>query len=851
MKKNRFFKIAAATLFLCFSVANSASCVNLTKVFSLDGTWGLTGYSPDKSRHVTLEGTVPGQVHPDLQRAGLIPDPFWRDNADQCQWPEHWEWRYKKNFDLPVDFPTKRVKLQFDGLDTYAEIYLNGRLVGKTEDMFLPYEFDISNSWLRLSNNVLEVRFKPIESLVGEESREKPFSAAFGDNMRSYVRRMQCTFGWDWVHRFVTAGIWKSCRIVSYDDARIDHIFVYTKSIKEHQAELKLELGTTIFENSNIMSKFLITDPKGKVVWTRSERITSPVMKFDVTISDPLLWWPNGAGEQALYQITTVLTDTLGRELNRYTTETGIRTVSIEELPDADNQGKSFTLIVNGKKIFVKGGNWVPADPFPSRITGQKYNLLIAQARDAGMNMLRSWGGGIYEADAYWHACNRMGIMVSQDFLLACAEYPENDTKFKLLLKQEFEANIKRLRNNPSLVFWCGDNELGLNSKPDDNWSCKNLHQIMTAPLVANLDPSRVFRLTSPFGDDLKTNNSPRYGDSHISGFFNDEIREGDLHDYRKIISKYCSGRFMSENAAAGSPPKRSLLKFMDEQDLKGSEMYEYHTKDNPYTSGGLTLFRSLERCATLLYGDPENNNDRRISQLEYTQYDFVRLAMEGSRRLKFYTSGIQFWMYNDCWPASGWSLIDYWGNRKAAWFAMASGARPVIAASEMTEKLIKWWICNDLSSDANVNVEVKVQPLAGKAKWVKQIKINVPANSSMVAMELPLDEMKEKLGDNAVLVCEISYDKGFDRSYWTAGLPKDTKYPKTTLKISQKRESNKGEITIKSDKWARVITLSADADLDFEDNYFELLPGETRVINWKSRDCPFSGQISVTCWNQ
>ena len=822
---------------------------NTTKVFSLDGKWELTGYSPDKSKHYTLEGTVPGQVHPDLQREGLIPDPFWRDNAEQCQWPEHWEWKYKKTFDLPEKFPNDWLALQFDGLDTYADIFLNGKKIGipgttTTNDMFLPYEFDVSKGWLKQKGNVLEVRFYPIEKIVGEQAKLKSLPGAFADPLRPYVRRMQCTFGWDWVHRFITAGIWKSCRIVSYPKARVDDLFIYTKSLSENNAELQVELSCTL-KNSTVKSyKLSLVSPENKVVWEKSASAESSTMKLNFNLKNPQLWWPSGAGEQPLYTLIAVLLDSNGEELNRKTVETGIRTSEIEELPDNDGVGRSFTIKINGKRIFAKGANWVPADPFPSRITPEKYTLLLEQARDAGINMLRIWGGGIYEPETFWHLCNKLGIMVSQDFMLACQAYPEDDENFVNLLKNEFTANICMIRNNPSLIFWCGDNELGLGNKPSDTWSCKLMHQKMTAPLIASLDPSRVFRITSPMGTDPATNNSAISGDSHMSAYYEEKGK-----DYRKVIDKFSAGRFMSEHAAAGLPPKRVLMKFMTEEDLKTSEMLEYHTKDNPYCEGGLTLFRRVEHQAESLYGSPGEDQDRRIKQMEYLQYEVVRLAMEASRRRKFYTSGIQFWMYNDCWPASGWSLVDYWGGRKAAWYAMAAGSRPVIVASQTTEESIKWWVTSDLYVNVKVEVEVQVQPCVGKSRWTKKLNIDVPANTSVLALELPLNEIKEKLGNDAVLVCKINYNKGSDRSFWTLGLPQDIKYPKATLKVTEKRNGDEGEVTISTDNWARVVTLNAD--VDFEDNYFELLPGETRTIKWKSSLHPFSNKIKVSCWNQ
>lgn len=816
--------------------------------FSLDGDWKLVGYSPDKSKKLELTADVPGQVHIDLEKAKIIPSMFWRDNAEQCQWPEYWDWSYKKEFDLPQDFLNETILLQFDGLDTYSEIYLNGRIVGKTDNMFLPYEYNISKNWLLAKHNVLEVKFSSIYKHVSLKGMQKPLPSAFGDPYRSYVRRIQCTFGWDWVNRFVSAGIWRPCRIVSFKNARVEDLFAYTKSIDNNQATLELEVSNTI-KNSAASSLIVqIYNDKGVVVWENKTVPDTVLTKLEAKILNPELWWPNGAGAQALYKITASLLDKNEGILFTKTITTGIRTIAVEELKDKEiDGGSSFSIVVNGVHIYAKGGNWVPADAFPSRVTPQKYEMLIRQLKEGNMNMLRSWGGGIYEPQAFWDACNKMGIMVSQDLLMACANYPEEDPKFVSSLKKEFTANIKLLRNNPSLIFWCGDNELGFNNKPSDSWPSKKLHEAMTIPLLSKLDPSRPFRITSPLSQDPKANNSMISGDCHIGAYYTDEIMNGNLVDYRDIISKYV-GRFISEYATCGTPPKRSLLRFMTEEDLKNNEMLEYHTKDNPYTKGGLTLNRHLERTANTLYGNPGEDVDRKLRQMEYVQYDFTRQAMENSRRQMGYNSGILFWMFNDCWAASGWSMVDFWGGRKASWYAAAAGSRPIIAAPEKKGNSLKWWLSNTQIKDAKAEVVVKVQPFEGAPRWSKHFDLTIPANSSMLVTDLVLAEMKSKMGDDAILVCEVKYENGYDRSYWAEGLPSEIKYPKTNLKVQQKKTNQGGEITISADKWARVVTL--DADADFEDNYFEMLPGETRSIKWKSREGCKVDKISVKSWN-
>ena len=814
---------------------------------SLDGDWQLAGFGPGDET-LSLPARVPGNVHPDLQRAGHIADPFWRMQADDCQWVENWEWRYSREFTVEADFAKTQewVVLRFDGLDTFATILLNGEEIGRVANMFIAHEFEVSGR-LRAGVNSLEVRFVPVLRALADKPYAK-FAKTTAFNFtgeRVYARKMQCAFGWDWVHRLVTAGIWQSVTLRRYDHARIDDVYARTISLDEHHAELSVEIAATLRKSAAVRAHVEIIAPGGGVA--AAETISAEDLRatLRLTVNNPKWWWPVGYGEHPLYECRVTLLDAAGTTLDERTVEIGLRTVALEEIPD--ERGSSFTLVVNGTRVFCQGGNWVPADPFPSQVTPARYERLIGHARDARLVLLRAWGGGIYEPEAFWRACNRMGVMVSQDFLFACAAYPEDDPEFVEAIRVELTAAIKTLRNHPSLAFWCGDNELGLGSRPGEDWSLKKMHAELTGPLCAQLDPSRPFRLTSPYGGD--PNNSPLVGDMHTNSMFQRDLVQGDMRDYRAYVDAM-TGRFMSEYAASGSPPLRSVRRFMTDADLADPAMWEYHTKTNPHSGSKQTLFQTLEQDARKLYGNAATSVQS-VRHLEYVQYEFIRLAMESARRRKYADcSGIQFWMYNDCWPAAGWSVLDYWGDRKAGWYGLASGCKPVIAALDLSDPdVFRWWVCNGTPQAGGGQALISVQGWQGGPRWRRDVEFSVPANSARLIAEIPRAEVLPIMDLDSVFACEIACDAGRDRAWYFAGLPSEMEPPPATLRVIQEDSAIYGKVTVRTDHYARVVTL--EAPVDFEDNYFELLPGESRTVEWKNPAGEhLHGPVGVTCWN-
>ncbi len=794
----------------------------------LCGEWDLFGHDPSTGRTITLKGMVPGHVHRDLLREGIIPDPFWRDQANECQWVEEWEWRYRREFWLDEEtFDIDGAEIEFGGLDTFATIEINGTVVGSTENMFIPHSFAVGHL-LRPGANEVEVRLAPL----AEGLRDKPvgkYTAAFC-NDRVLVRRMQCTFHWDWVNRFVSPGIWRSVTLHAGKRAAVRNLYVYTESLTPARADLSISFDTEIECGARVTAMVTLTDEEGHMVW--SEEVQD--LSIKVSLRNPRLWWPNGYGSRPLYTCTVRLIDEAGREIDSADTTFGVRTVELEEIPDAE--GSSFTLRVNGERIFAKGSNWVPADPFPGGLEPERYERLISLAAEGNINVLRLWGGGIYEQEAFWEACDRHGVMVTADFMLACGQYPEDNPEFMAEISREFECAVRMLRNHPSLVLWSGDNELGLGAKPTDEYPGKKLSSEVTGPLCARLDPSRPFRATSPFGGDA--NNSPHAGDCHISAWYQPELYRTDMSDYRKRIEE-CRGRFVSEYAISGAPPMRSLRKFMTDEDIADPEgtMWEFHTKDNPFSEVGMSHYRMLERTAECLFG-PISDIREKVSRMEYVQYEWLRLAIESARRDKYHCSGFMSWMYNDCWPASGWSVVDYYTFPKAGYYAMKSRFAPVIASIQDAGDEYRIWVCNDTLSLADGRVTLRLSSSHGV---LAESTFSVRANESSVVMSLRKPERSE-----VMLVCDLVSSCGSDRAFFYPDMPFRMDLPKTELGVSC--EPSRGELRISSERYARVVCL--DADLYFSDNYFDMLPGEEKVVTFSAPEGGDLPHIEVSAWN-
>ena len=799
----------------------------------LNGIWTLSGENKDGTA-IEIEASVPGYVMPELEKSGILPDLFYRDNNKNCHWTEDKTWVYTKKFTVP-DADLTDAYLSFDGVDTYADIILNGRLVYKTSNMFLP--FCVSEG-LKKGENELKVVIHPYKEYV---INPKARTSAFGMFDRLYVRRVQCTFFWDWVDRFVSAGICGDVTLVIPETAEIENTHAEVAYISGRSAGISLRLKTKKALENDCRFKIDINAPDGKTVWTEEGRVFLSEIFMQAGIRNPELWWPHGYGEQPLYTVSFTLFDKDGKEIDSHKKRIGIRTVALEILQDEPGSiedkyskkltggeeghiGESLTVLVNGERIFAKGGNWVPPSPFPGRSKEYKTKAaeLVKAAAYANINMLRVWGGGVYEPDEFYDACDEYGILITQDFMFACGDFPFELPEFCESVKKEVEANVLRLRHHACIVYWSGDNE-NISGFAWDDPKTTNIAVMndIFLPILDRLDPGRVFRISNPYGG--RTNDDYTVGENHGFGWW--PGAENLSPDSFKE-----TGRFISENPVGGYPPKSSLRKFLTEEDMAGceSQVLEYHIKNNPHFTEVMhwpSIHGRLKRNADVMVG-----GSCELYRYEYIEYEWIRLLIENARLRKNYTSGVLFWMYNDCWPALGFSMIDYYQTPKSGFYAMKHTCSPITAAIQKKDDKLCFSVLNDSLYEGEVVARIlTVDTATGEVSELYRGSADLKKNENT---ELSFT-LSSDIGNQTIIFADV-YKGGrhVSRARYYGGWLADVKLAPAEIKWSIGRDS----ISVQCISNV-AIGVSFDGDFILEDNFFDMLPGEKREIKFAARD--------------
>ncbi|MDF2685350.1 MAG: beta-mannosidase, partial [Clostridia bacterium] len=704
--------------------------------------------------------------------------------------------------------------------------------------------------------------------------------AAF-TNERLYTRRIQCTYYWDWVERFVTFGIYRPVYLCYPESAQIENIYIYTKNIDKYSAQIGLLFN---IENKNSFSfaEYNIKTPTDKIIYSKKRRIVENYIEETIDIINPKLWYPNGYGEQPLYSLEIKILKNENDEkiIDSRTVKFGIRTVKILQLPDEKDSTyyekclelkksphvseankfwdrnedfSGFILLVNNFPIMCKGANWVPCEPFPSNETDSKITNILELASLANMNMIRIWGGGIFEKEYFYEECDRLGLMVTQDFLMACGDYPEYDQRFIDNLKAETRHAALRLRSHPCLVWWSGDNENGMAADENmGNYTGRRAALGTIGPILRELDPWRSFLPSSPYNG--IPYGSITKGTTHNTNYIGElfqYIRYNDFYNYREYFDNYLS-RFCAEGPIMGAPSITSLRRFMTDEDIFGDddEIWRHHTKNNPSEAfREFEIFDYLKVISEKLFGAAVNGRDK-VFKMQYIEYEWVRISMELYRRNKWFSSGMIYWMLNDCWPASGWSLIDYYTLPKAGYYAFRRTAKPVICAITKEKEYYKVYVCNDSLDSVQGLVKLYVVNFdLNKIVYDISVEYDVKANSSAAVFKIDARDIAKFLlinnnnKYNSLLLCDIINDKKVcDRTFIFEKRPQDVNFPKAEITLITRTDN---EITIKADKYVHAVSL--EGEFIFDDNYFVLLPNEEKTIKYKSHDNHVNDKIEIT----
>lgn len=811
------------------------------KKIMLNGIWSGKCINSDNKEEFCFLGAVPGCVHTDLLGTHIPKDIYYRNNTEECQWIENKDWEYSKSF--IIEEKPENAVLVFEGLDTYSDIYLNGKLIASTDNMFISHRFNISDS-LELGENEIKVYFhSPIKAVEGLEHCGGAFTCE-----RMHTRRIQCTYGWDWVARYVTCGIWRDVYIEANDEFSVKSVYIYTNAVLNNSAQIVVEAEFENFQNGAYADMEIIS-PDGEKVFSHRWFRKESFLKEYIDIPYAKLWYPTGYGEQPLYTLRLC-----GREF-----KFGIRTVTILQLPDKkgspyyekcleikdsvsgreydrNTEFSGFELFINGVSVMCKGANWVPCEPFPSAESDSKISGILELAKEAGVNMLRVWGGGIFEKQHFYDECDRLGILVTQDFLMACGDYPEYKKEFIDQMKLEAEYAALALRNHPCLVWWSGDNENAVygHDEAEDYHGRTAIHQGIF-PVLRRLDPNRRFLLSSPCGGNLYA--SKTKGTTHNTQYLGCSIfpyiLDSDMKDYKEHFSQYLA-RFIAEEPTTGAVCYPSLKRFMTDEDIFNSDdMWQYHTKSNP----GLpfSLFDVLLSFTGKVLGEFSDGYDRYF-KMKYIQYEWIRISMENIRRNKGFINGIVYWMWNDCWPASsGWAFVDYYGLPKASFYSFKRCAGDMLVSIDRKEEY-EIFVCNDSFTEGTAELSFYCL-YKGKLFPIKETEVLVLATKSEKLYSLSADIMPE----DAVLICDFVCGEIKDRAFYKKG----SLFIEPCDCVAFEKKEN--EITVSSNKYVHVLEL--EGEYVFDDNYFSLLPGEIRKIKFRPSKNQLSDDIKVTSY--
>ena len=785
----------------------------------------VAGPVPAEIAGQAVPATVPGTAHTDLLAAGLIADPYLGTNEAELVWAHRTHWRYTTGFVTFAAEPGERVDLVLRGLDTVAEVELNGKLVAQTANQHRSYRVDVRNLLVN-GVNELAVTFRPALEYAEELEKQLGARARAYPHPFNMVRKTACSFGWDWGPDLQTAGIWKPVGLERWRTARLAEVRPVV-TVADGTGRVAVHVAVErAHDAARLTLRASVADHSGEV--TLAPGVSAGVVVVEVP--DAQLWWPLGHGNQPLYDLTVTLDGPDGA-LGRVERRIGFRTVEVDTEPDA--YGTPFTLVVNGRPLFAKGANWVPDDHFLTRVDAGRYSRRIAQAVAANVNLLRVWGGGIYESEDFYEACDAAGVMVWQDFLFACAGYPEEEP-IAGEVAAEARENVVRLMSHPSLVIWNGANEnlwgfvvWGWQAELESRTWGLDYYTRLLPEVLAELDPTRPYSVNSPYSPGFdhteRDPNDPDHGTHHEWECWN----ELDYTNYRDHVPRFCS-----EFGWQGTPTWATLTRVSPVAVLhKEAPAFLAHQKA---TGANTKLDQGLAPHLPI----PTDFSDWAWAT-QLNQARAVRYAIEHYRSWWPRTAGSIVWQLNDCWPVTSWAAVDGDERPKPLWYALRAAYADRLLTVQPRQGRLVVAAVNDTDETWRGALLARRTTLDGQVLAKGQLVLDVPARAVGL---LPLPDDVLAVGDGPHEVLAVSAEEGAGpvaTAFHTWVEDKDLAYDAAPFETTVSRTDEGFRVEVRARSLVRDLALLADV-LDpgatVDNQLITLLAGESAVVQVRTQ---------------
>jgi beta-mannosidase len=835
----------------------SSTAFSQTQKIPIESGWEFHEYNGSKPELAEWRSaTVPGLVHTDLLDHKLIPDPFYRDNEKKVQWVSDSEWEYRRT--IPADqnlLKHKHIDLVFDGLNTLADVSLNGKLILQADNMFREWRVDIK-SYLKQGTNTLSIVFHRIKPELARRDKAHPeekvgadtsaVAKMFDTGNKSYVRKAAYEGGWDWGPNMVTCGIWRPVYLQTWEDQRIVNVGIAQPDITQRAAHINADVRVLSTGETTAFLKigYSQNDQGKSFIYPVTLHAGINDISYPIDIARPKLWYPNGYGKQDMYHFKVTL-KAAGHMADEVSTRSGLRSVVLNK--ERDSLGRKFEFIVNGVPVFAKGASIIPFDHFPTRVTTERYRHFLQAAADAHMNMMRLWGGGYYETQEFYDLCDELGIMVWQDLMFANATPP---SFLKEDIAKEIDYQVRRLRNHPCIAVWCGNNEISIFLESPDPEFIPDAFKTLFAKLAATrtsktyTDYLEIFGYFIPGIVNRITPEIPYTSSSPTSDFERQrpDFISGDRHNYNvwwnnKTIEEQANykDRFVSETGIQGFPDMATIDAFTEPGDRSATSAIMNAHQKNASVNGN-TLIGKIIKTE---YKDPAD-----FATFDYlaqlVQGESLKIYAEAMRRRRPFSMGFLYWQLNDSWPVISWATMDYYGRPKASMYMAKHFYAPVLVSPHEEDGKVNVYVVSDLTADKNATLDVRMMDFEGKVLWTKKIETRVKALSSSIALSITDDELS-KIGydpEKTFISAKLTDGNGdvlsSNELYFKR--PKDLKYTKATIKTDLSKQGDHYVLKLSSSALApRVGITFGDDEVSLSDNYIDVLPNEPVSISIKS----------------